>query len=88
MVLFGRDRDRTVPDEWIQAGRFAGLDRADIIDTARFDGPPLAELEHVMQFIRRHTSTGAQRGSRTLDLRITSGRRCVARCRRLSPSVA
>ena len=58
MVLFGRDRDRTVPDAWIQAGRFAGLDRADIIDTARFDGPPLAELEHVMQFIRRHTSTG------------------------------
>jgi ATP-dependent DNA helicase RecG len=57
VVLFGRERDRTVPDAWIQAGRFAGTDRTDIIDTARFDGPPLGELDHVMQFIRRHTST-------------------------------
>ena len=57
VVLFGRDRSRAVPDAWIQAGRFAGTDRADIIDTARFDGPPLSELDRVMQFIRRHTST-------------------------------
>ena len=56
IVLFGRDRIRTVPDAWIQAGRFAGVDRTDIIDTATFEGPPLAELDHVMQFIRRHTS--------------------------------
>jgi ATP-dependent DNA helicase RecG len=57
IVLFGKERDRTVPDAWIQAGRFGGVDRADIIDSARFDGPPLAELDRVMQFIRRHTST-------------------------------
>ena len=55
IVLFGRARDRTVPDAWIQAGRFAGADRTDIIDTARFDGPPLEELDNVMHFIRRHT---------------------------------
>lgn len=55
MVLFGRERDLTVPDAWIQAGRFAGVDRTDIIDTARFDGPPLAEIENVMHFVRRHT---------------------------------
>jgi ATP-dependent DNA helicase RecG len=55
IVLFGIDRDRTVPDAWIQAGRFAGVDRTDIIDTARFDGPPLEELDNVMHFIRRHT---------------------------------
>jgi ATP-dependent DNA helicase RecG len=57
VVLFGRERDRTIPDAWIQAGRFAGVDRTEIIDSARFDGPPLAELDRVMQFIRRHTST-------------------------------
>ena len=57
MVLFGRDRDRAVPDAWIQAGRFGGLDRSDIVDTARFDGPPLLELDRVMSFIKRHTST-------------------------------
>ena len=55
VVLFGSERDRTVPDAWIQAGRFAGADRTDIIDTARFDGPPLEELDNVMHFIRRHT---------------------------------
>ncbi len=55
MVLFGKERDRTIPDAWIQAGRFAGVDRTDIIDTARFDGPPLEELDNVMHFIRRHT---------------------------------
>ena len=55
IVLFGIERDRTVPDAWIQAGRFAGADRTDIIDTARFDGPPLEELDNVMHFIRRHT---------------------------------
>lgn len=55
IVLFGRERNRTFPDAWIQAGRFAGVDRTDIIDTARFDGPPLAELDNVMHFIRRHT---------------------------------
>jgi ATP-dependent DNA helicase RecG len=55
IVLFGSERDRTVPDAWIQAGRFAGADRTDIIDTARFDGPPLEELDNVMHFIRRHT---------------------------------
>jgi ATP-dependent DNA helicase RecG len=55
IVLFGIERDRTVPDAWIQAGRFADVDRTDIIDTARFDGPPLEELDNVMHFIRRHT---------------------------------
>lgn len=56
IVLFGRERNRTFPDAWIQAGRFAGVDRTDI-DTARFDGPPLVELDNVMHFIRRHTGT-------------------------------
>jgi ATP-dependent DNA helicase RecG len=55
IVLFGTERDRTIPDAWIQAGRFAGEDRTDIIDTARFDGPPLEELDNVLHFIRRHT---------------------------------
>lgn len=31
------------------------MDRTDIIDTARFAGPPLEELDNVMHFIRRHT---------------------------------
>lgn len=62
MVLFGRERSAAIPDAWIQAGRFGGVDRTDIIDTARFEGPPLAELERVMQFIRRHTSTAIEIG--------------------------
>ena len=56
IVLFGRERNRALPDAWIQAGRFAGVDRTEIIDTARFDGPPLTELDNVVNFIRRHTS--------------------------------
>lgn len=56
VVLFGRDRHSTAPSAWIQAGRFGGIDRVNIVDTARFDGPLIGELDRVMQFIRRHTN--------------------------------
>jgi ATP-dependent DNA helicase RecG len=55
-VLFGRNRAKALPDVWIQAGRFAGSDRTDIIDSARFDGLPLIELDRVMQFVERHSN--------------------------------
>ena len=35
VLLFGRDRLARFPDAWIQAGRFAGTDRARILDQAR-----------------------------------------------------
>jgi predicted HTH transcriptional regulator len=32
MLLFGRERERHFPDAWIQAGRFSGVDKVNLID--------------------------------------------------------
>ena len=40
MLLFGHDRLDRFPDAWIQAGRFAGTDKATILDHTRLDGYP------------------------------------------------
>lgn len=41
MLLFGRVRERYFPDAWIQAGRFAGTDRARIVDQTELRGHPV-----------------------------------------------
>lgn len=40
MLLFGRDRLNRFPDAWIQAGRFAGTDKATVLDHVRLDMHP------------------------------------------------
>ena len=39
VVLFGHDRLAHFPDAWIQAGRFAGIDKTDILDRAALTMP-------------------------------------------------
>lgn len=60
MVLFGLERERHVPDAWIQAGCFAGPDRSVILDRAELREPPAQAIEAAIAFVRRHTPQGVR----------------------------
>src|SRR5881397_794984 len=54
LLLFGKDRFARFPDAWIQAGRFAGINRARLLDSAEIRSfLPLA-AEEAIAFIHKH----------------------------------
>lgn len=57
MLLFGKNRHEYFPDAWIQAGRFDGRDKTQIIDTTEIRSLPIRSVEEAIAFIRRNTST-------------------------------
>jgi predicted HTH transcriptional regulator len=63
LLLFGRERLRHFPDAWIQAGRFAGTDKARILDHADLTMPPLPAVEAAIAFVQRHMQRGAHIGA-------------------------
>jgi predicted HTH transcriptional regulator len=63
IVLFGRDRLVTFPDAWIQIGRFAGTDKARIVDHAELTMPPVLAIEEAIAFVQRHLQRGADFGA-------------------------
>jgi predicted HTH transcriptional regulator len=65
IILFGKERRKVFPDCWIQAGRFAGADRSEIVDTREFHGYPARAVEDAAEFVRRH----ALRSSRIEGIR-------------------
>ena len=62
MLLFGRDRQTRFPDAWVQAGRFAGIDKTRIIDQAAFRVPLTESIPAAMAFIERHMASGIDIG--------------------------
>lgn len=58
MLLFGRGRLAPFPDAWIQAGRFAGVDRTTIVDHAELREPPLQAIDQAVAFIEKHAMRG------------------------------
>lgn len=62
MVLFGRDRLTHFPDAWIQAGRFAGTDKAVIADRAELRDYPVRAIDAAVSFVERNTRLGAEIG--------------------------
>ena len=54
LILFGKDRFSRFPDAWIQAGRFAGVNRARLVDSTEIRSllPPAAE--DAIAFARKH----------------------------------
>ena len=61
MLLFGRNRASVFPDAWVQCGRFAGRDRAAIIDHAEIVDHLPTTVERVMEFLKKHAMRGADR---------------------------
>ena len=59
LLLFGQDRLDHFPDAWIQAGRFAGTDKAVIIDQAEFKMSLIQAIEEAIAFVEKHSLHGA-----------------------------
>ena len=62
VLLFGRDRLVHFPDAWIQAGRFAGIDKTDILDRAELTMPLADAIHAAVAFIERHMAPGVEIG--------------------------
>jgi hypothetical protein len=54
VLLFSRNKDRFLPDAWIQAGSFQGETRTHIIDSQEIQAPFVRALPEAMMFIRKH----------------------------------
>jgi ATP-dependent DNA helicase RecG len=63
MLLFGKDRTRHFPDAWIQAGRFAGSDKSQILDRSEIRTIPVLGVEEAIAFVRKHGLHGAEIGA-------------------------
>lgn len=63
MLLYGHDRLRHFPDAWIQAGRFAGHDKAEIVDRLDLKMPLSDAIPAAVSFIERHMAAGIDIGS-------------------------
>ena len=62
VLLYGRDRLRHFPDAWLQAGRFAGTDKARIVDQADLRMPLAETIPAGIAFIERHLAAGVEIG--------------------------
>ncbi len=58
LLLFGRDRLARFPDAHIQAGRFAGTDRANLADRADLTAYPALAIGQAIGFVERNTTLG------------------------------
>ncbi|MCB9473185.1 MAG: putative DNA binding domain-containing protein [Candidatus Delongbacteria bacterium] len=63
MLLFGKDRERHFPDAWIQAGRFAGIDKTHILDRVEIRSMPVRAVEEAIHFVEKHAWHGAEIGA-------------------------
>jgi len=63
ILLFGRDRERHFPDAWIQAGRFGGIDKSNIVDRIEIRSHPVQAVEDAIAFVHKHLLQGAEIGA-------------------------
>lgn len=56
VLLFGTERLRHFPDAWIQAGRFEGKDKANIIDYVDLRMPLMQAIDAVVGFVEKHST--------------------------------
>ena len=63
ILLFSPMKDRCFPDAWIQAGRFAGLDKTQLIDSQEIKMPLALAIEPAIQFIHKHIFTRYEIGA-------------------------
>jgi len=58
LILFGRERGARFPDAWLQLGRFAGADRARVLDHAELRGPLVGAIDEAVAFVAKHAWRG------------------------------
>ena len=69
ILLFGTDRLTHFPDAWIQAGRFAGVDKAAIADHLDIKTPLVQAVEDAVAFVQKHALRGVTIGQVRRDER-------------------
>lgn len=62
LLLFGHDRLSRFPDAFVQAGRFAGTDRTDLVDRAELTDYLVPAVEQAIRFVERNTRLGMALG--------------------------
>ncbi len=60
MILFGKNRLNHFHDAWIQAGRFQGKSKTNILDTWEITSYPVNAVEEALQFIEKHAMRGIE----------------------------
>jgi len=60
ILLFGTEREKWFPDAYLQAGRFRGTDRTDILDTVEFHQSLPQIVEEGIDFVRKYESHGIE----------------------------
>lgn len=60
MLLFGSVRERYFPDAWVQCGRFAGTDKAHILDQRDIREYLPFALNEAFDFVRKHGTRSAE----------------------------
>jgi len=58
IILFSPRREELFPDCWIQAGRFAGTTKANIIDSFEIHDYPITSIEKAADFVKKHSLFG------------------------------
>lgn len=54
IILFSPQRETFFPDCWVQAGRFIGTTKSDIIDSLEIHDYPINAIERATDFIKKH----------------------------------
>ena len=62
ILLFGKQRDKYFPDAWIQAGRFSGTNKSQILDRVEIRSYPVISVDEAIAFVHKHMHHGAQIG--------------------------
>lgn len=60
MLLFGKKREHYFPDAWIQAGRFHGVNKKDILDSQEIHSYPVLAVREGIDFIKKHLMQSVQ----------------------------
>ncbi len=68
LLLFGKDRHQLFPDAWIQAGRFEGTDRKQILNTAEFRKLLATAIEDTIAFLEKHMTRKAMQSNPDLAI--------------------
>jgi len=63
LLLFGHDRLTKFPEAYIQMGRFAGVDKSQILETVDCRLNLVQCVEHAVAFVEKHTTEGIVIGS-------------------------
>ncbi len=63
VLLFGKTRERDFPDAWIQAARFRGTDRSEIVDHVEIRLHLTQAIEAAIAFVQKHALHGAEIGA-------------------------